>query len=131
MQLATLQPDDVPVPAYLVRTESGKNILIDSGFPASFAGNLIELPGGRTVEMRAENFIVNRLLAIGLKPEDIDTLVCTHLDADHAGGHAAFTNAEFVVQREQYETALHSELPRFAALRGEWNRPELRTETRN
>ena len=126
MQLATLQPDDVPVPVYVVQTDDGKNILIDTGFPESFAGNSIELPGGRTVEMPVENFVVNRLSSIGLQPADIDIIICTHLDADHAGGHRAFVNAEFVVQREHYETALSSEDPRFAALRGEWDQPNLR-----
>lgn len=72
MQLATLQPDDIPVPAYLVQTDDGKNILIDSGFPESFVGNLIELPGGRTVKMSAENFIVNRLSSIGLRSEQVE-----------------------------------------------------------
>ena len=126
MQLAAMQPGDVPVPAYLVQTGDGKNILIDSGFPASFVGNSIELPGGMTVEVSEENYIVKRLKSLGLRPEDIDTVVCTHLDADHAGGHAAFTDAEFVVQREHYEHARASEHPRFAALRGEWNHPDLR-----
>ena len=92
-QLATLQPDDVPVPAYLVQTDDGHNILIDSGFPAFFAGQTIEIPGGRTVAMDADGFIVNRLATIGVRPEDVDTVICTHLDADHAGGHAAFSNA--------------------------------------
>ena len=126
MQLAALQPGNIPVPAYVVPTSDGKNILIDSGFPEGFAGKTVALPGGNTAEVSADDLIVNRLNSIGLRPEDIETVVCTHLDADHAGGHAAFINAEFVVQREQYETALQSEQPRFAALHDEWNRPSLR-----
>ena len=124
--LATLQPDDIPVPAYLVQTDEGRNILIDSGFPAFFAGKSIELPGGRTVEMAEDGFIVSRLAAIGVRPEDIHTVVCTHLDADHAGGHAEFPNAEFIVQRENYDLARASDDPRFAALRETWNHPALR-----
>lgn len=124
--LATLQPDDIPVPAYLVQTAEGHNILIDSGFPELFAGNRIELPGGRTVEMAADGFIVARLAQIGVRPEDVGTVICTHLDADHAGGHAEFPSAEFVVQRENYEVALASDDPRFAALRDSWNQPALR-----
>jgi N-acyl homoserine lactone hydrolase len=125
-QLATLQPDDIPIPAYLVQTDEGQNILIDSGFPEFFCGKRIELPGGRTVEMAADGFIVNRLKAIGLRPEDIHLVVCTHLDADHAGGHTAFPSAEFIVQRTNYELARESEDPRFAALRDTWNHPSLR-----
>lgn len=126
MQLATLQPGDIPVGAYLVQTDDGKNILIDSGFPESFIENPIELTGGLIVEMSEENYIVNRLSSLGLRPEDIDLVACTHLDVDHAGGHAAFTNAEFVVQRQHYEIARESEDPRFAALRDQWNHPALR-----
>ena len=126
IQIATMQPGDIPIPAYVVQTEKGKSILIDSGLPESFIGNSIELPGGMTIEMSAENFIVNRLAAIGLRPEDIETVVCTHLDADHAGGHAAFEHAEFVVQKTHYKHALESENPRFAMLRGEWNKVNFR-----
>lgn len=126
MKLAALQPDDIPVPAYLVQTDDGKNILIDSGFPESFNEQSLELPGGRTIERAAEDFIVNRLRSIGVNPEDIDTVICTHLDADHAGGHAAFKNAEFIVQRVQHDVARASELSRFAALRAEWNDSHLR-----
>jgi N-acyl homoserine lactone hydrolase len=125
MQLATLQPGDIPVPAYLVQMESGKNILIDSGFPESFINKSVELPGVTTVELSNENYIVSRLKSLGLSPEDIETVVCTHLDADHAGAHREFTNAEFVVQREHYRHALESQHPRFTALRGEWNHPAL------
>lgn len=124
--LATMQPDDIPVPAYLIQTDEGQNILIDSGFPEGFAGQSIELPGGRTVEMARDGFIVPRLATIGLGPQDIHTVICTHLDADHAGGHASFPNAEFVVQKTNYDLALVSDLPRFAVLRETWNHPALR-----
>lgn len=125
-QLATLQPDDIPVPAYLVQTDDGRNILIDSGFPAFFVGQNIQIPGGRTVEMAESGFIVNRLKTIGLTPADIGTVICTHLDADHAGGHVAFPGAQFVVQKSHYEYALHSDDPRFAALRESWDQPQLK-----
>ncbi|MBA2737161.1 MAG: N-acyl homoserine lactonase family protein [Pyrinomonadaceae bacterium] len=126
MQLATLQPGNIPVPAYLVQTDDGANILIDSGFPLDFVANAPELEGGLRIEMSEDNFIVNRLSSIGLQPSDIHFLVCTHLDADHAGGHRAFTDAELIVQRSHYEVARQSDLPRFAALREHWNYDALR-----
>lgn len=94
MQIATLQPGDIPVAAYIVRTGDGKNILIDSGFPESFVQNPVELNGELTIEMSEDDYIVNRLNTIGLRAEDINLVVCTHMDIDHAGGHAAFTKAE-------------------------------------
>ena len=126
MQLATMQPGNIPVPAYLIQTDDGANILIDSGFPNDFAANAPELDGGLRIEMSEDNFIVNRLRSIGLRPDEIDFLICTHLDADHAGGHRAFTNAELIVQSGHYEVARQSDLPRFAALREHWNHPSLR-----
>ncbi len=38
------------------------------------------------------------LAALGLKPEDIDTLIVTHLHYDHAGGLAQFPNATLHMQ---------------------------------
>lgn len=125
MQIASLQPGDIPVAAYVVQT-GDKNILIDSGFPESFVQNPVELNGELTIEMSEDDYIVNRLNTIGLRAEDINLVVCTHMDIDHAGGHAAFTNAEFIVQETHYELALQSEHPRFAAVRDEWDRPSLR-----
>jgi N-acyl homoserine lactone hydrolase len=42
LQLGLLQPLGVPVPGYLIQTEDGKNVLIDTGFPYSF---IAEPPG--------------------------------------------------------------------------------------
>ncbi len=61
----------------------------------------------------------------GLKPEDIDTLICTHFDVDHAGYHDAFTKAELIVQREHYDLARRGH-SRFAAARAHWDHPALR-----
>ena len=121
-----MQPGDIPVPAYLIQTDNGTNILIDSGFPLDFAANAPELDGGLRIEMSEDNFIVNRLSSIGLRPDDVHFLVCTHLDADHAGGHRAFTNAELIVQSSHYKVTRQSDLPRFAALCEHWDYPALR-----
>ena len=46
----------------------------------------------------------------------------THFDFDHAGGNRFFPNAEFVVQREQYEYAKATPQRCFAQ---DWDLPEL------
>ncbi len=104
---------------YLVRTSDGKNILIDSGLPADFQ---------RPAEMslaRDEKNVIEQLADLDLRPDDIDILVCTHFDVDHAGHHDAFAKAELIVQREHYELA-RSGYPRFAAARAHWDHPALR-----
>jgi N-acyl homoserine lactone hydrolase len=117
MQVATFPPSNIPAVCYLAQTADGTNILIDSGLPPQeqmppeFAPNM-----GKTV--------FEQLAEIRLQPGDIDLLVCTHFDLDHAGNHGSFPNAELVVQREHYTHALDHE--RFANSRPIWNQPSLR-----
>lgn len=125
MHLADSPPTNMPVPAYVVQASDGTNILIDTGFPYNSFENTRHAPPGILVEMHEEDFIVNRLKSIGLRPADIDILVCTHFDPDHAGNHDLFANAELVVQREHYEFARSSGQARFACINEHWNHPAL------
>lgn len=59
---------------------------------------------------------------IGVQPANVDLLICTHYDIDHAGNNAAFPNARFVAQRRQHEVALAGH-PRFALIRSQWDQP--------
>ncbi|GLV60536.1 MBL fold metallo-hydrolase [Dictyobacter sp. S3.2.2.5] len=122
LQLA-LGAEGTPVPGYLIQTGDGKNILIDTGVPldGSFKPN-----GGESIRIFS---VVEQLAALGLTPADIDILICTHFDPDHAGNHDAFPSAELVVQRTHYEFALASDSPRFNLTRGHWNHPSLRYRT--
>src|SRR5215467_2227333 len=104
---------------YLVQTGDGKNILIDSGLPADYT------PPPGTPPRENEKNVLEHLADLGLHPEDIDLLICTHFDVDHAGYHDAFTKAELIVQREHYELA-RSGHARYAAARPHWDEPTLR-----
>ena len=44
---------------------------------------------------------------VGLKPEDIDTVILTHLHADHVELAGQFANAKFVVQKSELDFALN------------------------
>jgi N-acyl homoserine lactone hydrolase len=100
---------DVPVAGYLIETDDGRHILIDTGVhrahitdpDATFRDTSIvdEL----TVRMRPEDDIANRLGGLGLGVEDIDVLVSTHFHFDHAGNHSDFGASRIVVQRRAYE----------------------------
>jgi N-acyl homoserine lactone hydrolase len=104
---------------YLVETSNGQHILIDSGIAAD-----APLPPG-TPKAQNEKNVIEQLADLGLLPSDIDLLICTHFDVDHAGYHDAFPQAEFIVQRQQYELA-RSGHPRFAPARAHWDHPALR-----
>jgi N-acyl homoserine lactone hydrolase len=126
LQLGLLQPLSIPVPGYLIQTDDGKNVLIDTGFPYSF---IEEPPGPQPplnllLEMLPEDYVLNRLRSIGLQAADIHFLICSHFDPDHAGNHELFSNAELVVQRSHYEVA-RSGRARYEVVCEHWDTPSL------
>src|SRR5690349_12061752 len=118
MQVGDMPEYQIPIVCYLVQTGDGKNILIDTGLPESMPEEEKDFENGQDV--------IQQLASIGLTPEDIDTVVSTHYDIDHAGRHAAFTKAHYVVQRAHHVDAASN--PRFAALRPEWDQPMERIQ---
>ena len=113
MQVGSVPEYQLPIVCYLVQTGEGKNILIDSGLPEIMPEGESEFENGRDV--------IQQLASLGLKPDDIDTVISTHYDIDHAGRHAAFTKAQYVVQRVHHVDAATN--PRFAANRPYWDQP--------
>jgi N-acyl homoserine lactone hydrolase len=103
---------------YLVETSDGRHVLIDSGMARDAR------PSGAPPAENEKN-VIEQLTALGLCPDDIDVLICTHFDVDHAGYHDSFAKAEFIVQREHYRLACSGH-PRFAAARAHWDHPALR-----
>ncbi len=113
-----------PVAAFLIQTDDGKNVLVDTGLsPDHIDDPECRIPKPDVVvEMTPEDDIRHQLSLIGIKPEDIDIVVITHFDFDHAGGNRFFPDAQFVVQREQYEYAKATPERCFAQ---DWDLPEL------
>ncbi len=93
----------------LVRA-GGKNLLVDTG-----AGNKEDDKFRRLYGLSAPSLLPG-LGALGLRPEDIHLVVNTHLHFDHAGGNTlrkldgglipAFPNAQYLVQRKEFEDAM-------------------------
>src|SRR5690349_22859762 len=94
MEVGSMPEYQIPIVCYLVRTGDGKHILIDTGLPELLPEGEAEFVNGRDV--------IQQLASIGLQPGDIDTVISTHYDGDHAGRHAAFTQAGYVVQRAHH-----------------------------
>ena len=130
LQLALRPESGTPVPGYLIQTgqtgQTGQqNILIDSGFPAS-AGRTDGVPNKLGFTVRPEDNVVARLAEIGVRPNDVDIVIATHFDADHAGSHALFPHAEFIVQRRHLDFARTSGHPRVGPATAHWRNPNLR-----
>lgn len=113
MQVGSMPEYQIPIVCYLVQTDEGRNVLIDTGLPNVIPEEAAQFQNGQDV--------IQQLTRIGLTPDDIDTVISTHYDFDHAGRHAAFPKARYVVQRvHQLDAATN---PRFAATRPEWDQP--------
>ncbi|MDP9371930.1 MAG: N-acyl homoserine lactonase family protein [Chloroflexota bacterium] len=125
MQLATAA-SGAPVPGYLIQTDDGSNVLVDTGFPESMIGAYREPGGEGRPRVDEGDWVVNQLASIGVAPGDIRYLVCTHLDPDHAGSHDRFPEAALVIQRAQYEAARRGTHPRYDQARPSWDHPRLR-----
>jgi N-acyl homoserine lactone hydrolase len=85
--------------------QNGKhNILIDNGISAKFIVN-----GRAWAGLRAEGgelFIKKALEACGLRYQEIDTVIYTHLHNDHAGNCSLFANARHVFQKDEWYNLL-------------------------
>jgi glyoxylase-like metal-dependent hydrolase (beta-lactamase superfamily II) len=88
----------------------GKRILVETG-----AGDKVNAKFRDTYGLDGPHLDAG-LRAYGLGPEDIDIVVNTHLHFDHCGGNTrvekdkivpAFPNARYVVQRGEFEHAMH------------------------
>ncbi len=113
MQVGDMPEYQIPIVCYLVQTGDGRNILIDTGLPEIIPEDSSEFQNGQDV--------IQQLASIGLKPDDIDTVISTHYDGDHAGRHAAFTKAQYIVQRVHHLDAPTN--PRYASILPQWDQP--------
>jgi len=84
-----------------------ENIIVDTGVkPESFA---ILKDLFKEEETTPPRFYSpeEALARIGLKPEDIDLVIVTHLHFDHIDQAGRYRRAKFIVQREELDYALH------------------------
>jgi N-acyl homoserine lactone hydrolase len=108
---------DIPVPVYLIRTDNGENVLVDTGMHPAHIDDPSHSFGAENADtilplMQPEDRLEARLAEVGLQVADITHVVNTHLHPDHCGANFLFPHAELIVQREQYDEALaHPEIP--------------------
>ncbi|NLV16129.1 MAG: N-acyl homoserine lactonase family protein [Syntrophomonadaceae bacterium] len=96
-----LQPDlafTVPILAFYI--EGGdKKILVDTGCVDDPNYHGFTLAGVGPEGMR------KGLAKVGLKPEDIDIVIISHFHFDHAANIGLFPNAQFILQKTEWEYA--------------------------
>ena len=115
--------DPLPINVYVMRM-GGEVILFDSGQdrrsvtdPGYFPRGLAGLAYRRLArfDIAPSDTLVERLATLGIRPEEVTTVVLSHLHQDHIGGIADFPNATLVVSRAEWQAALapHGELSGF------------------
>jgi N-acyl homoserine lactone hydrolase len=101
----------IGIQGYLITTRAGRQLLVDTGFPACYADDperaaLEDGLGafGRVVEISRRNLPQAQLALAGVAPEEITDLIITHGDIDHVGSLGEFPNATLVVSEAEVDT---------------------------
>jgi N-acyl homoserine lactone hydrolase len=119
---------ELPVSCILMRHAQG-NVLFDTGCHPSIAENPEPRWRGMskfmTPIMTPGDNVITSLNCIGLEPDDVDVVICSHLHPDHCGCNAFFRKATVMVHAREFEAAQAPEAEAAAAgyLRADWDHP--------
>jgi N-acyl homoserine lactone hydrolase len=89
----------IHIPIYVFLLKGGdKNIMIDSGLEDFM------VPEGLEEELKLKTeYLEDGLERLGVKPEDIDIIIHTHLHNDHCENDSLFENAKVYAQKAELE----------------------------
>jgi N-acyl homoserine lactone hydrolase len=117
---------DVPVSCILLRHRQG-NVLFDTGCHPAAAKDPQARWGGLAKIMTPiappDDNVVSALGEVGLKCDDIDVVLCSHLHADHCGCNTFFKRATFVIHAREIEAARAPEAAAAGYIAAEWEQP--------
>lgn len=87
-------PEDQPANVTILQGE-GHNVLIDTGFSSEY---FIEFTNSK-YNLRPQEY----LSEVGLTPDDIDTVIISHMHYDHIDHIDQFKNAQVFLQKDEFE----------------------------
>lgn len=101
----------VPIHAYLIEHPHAGPLLVDAGISWAqshrhaqyYAGLLHYVLDDDEYDLPPEQELAVQLARFGYRPEDVSTVVLTHLHEDHVGGLRDLPHARVVVSRAEWE----------------------------
>ena len=111
LTLPSSQRERVPVPAFLVEHPGAGLLLVDTGFHPSVAVEGLGRLAGlvfKDLEMEPEQAVPGLMRELGFEPDDVRTVVLTHLHAGHASSISQFPQATFVLAQAEWRAAASS-----------------------
>jgi len=114
---------ELPVISTLLRHAQG-NVLFDTGCHPSIPDNPARWAGMEKfmtpIMPQGEN-VLTGLAAIGVQPDDIDVVICSHLHPDHCGCNAFFKRATAMVHAREVAAARAPDAVKMGFLASEWD----------
>jgi N-acyl homoserine lactone hydrolase len=114
---------EMPVSCMLLRHPQG-NVLFDTGCHPSVPDNPARWQGMEkfmTPIMPPGDNVLTGLSCVGLSPDDIDVVVCSHLHPDHCGCNAFFKRATVMVHENEIAAARKPDCVPMGYLASEWD----------
>ena len=114
---------EMPVSCVLLRHSQG-NVLFDTGCHPSVPDNPARWQGMEkfmTPIMAPGDNVLTSLSCVGLSPDDIDVVVCSHLHPDHCGCNAFFKRATVMVHENEIAAARKPDAVPMGYLASEWD----------
>jgi N-acyl homoserine lactone hydrolase len=117
---------ELPVSCALLRHGQG-NVLFDTGCHPRAAqdgeGRWGSMVRAMTPIFTPQESLLGQLPLLGVEPDDIDVVVCSHLHPDHCGCNAFFPRATVIAHARELEAARAESGPAQGYLRAEWDHP--------
>lgn len=117
---------ELPVSCILLRHAQG-NILFDTGCHPTIATDAEPRWGGMAKLMvpimGPDDNVLNGLTSVGLEPDDIDIVLCSHFHTDHCGCNAFFKKATFFAHARELDAVRAPDADKSGYLAVDWDVP--------
>jgi len=120
------QTIDLPVSCFLLRHAQG-NVLFDTGCHPSVVEDAAARWGGLAKLMTpifdANENVIEGLRCLGVEPDDVDVVVCSHLHPDHCGCNEFFGKATVVCHAKEMAAVRAENAEQAGYVAADWDHP--------